>query len=247
MAVRFDASGDRLSRTTANILNALPSSAFSVCAWVKRKVDTGAFATAIYLTLSQSGGNGEVYVETETGGDVLHAYELGAGVAESDVGAGPTLTIDTWFFAGYRRTNTARSLLYGTQAGGTLTKLTNTDTRNYTDATNGMNGFQIGNDPFNENFNGEIAYVRLWNVALSDAEFDAEWRATTPVRTSGLRGDWRLAAAASAATDSSGNSLTLTVGGTLADGGTNPTPPAAAGGFKAGRAVGSNVVLVAGL
>lgn len=85
---------------------------------------------------------------------------------------------------------------------------------------------------YSEPFDGEMAYVRLWDtVALTDAEIDSEWRSTTPVK-SGVRGDWRLAAAASAGTDSSGNSLTLTVNGTLADA-TDPVPPVlAASTFK---------------
>jgi hypothetical protein len=226
MAVRFDASGDFLKLVQSNLLSELPATNFSCCAWVKRKVDTGQGTTHMYGKISQTGGNGEIYCGADLGGDLIEADELGAGVADTHIVPGPSYTIDTWFFYLYARTTASRSLYYGTEAGGTLTKTTNTDTRTFTDNTNGFGEFWIGNDPFNENWNGEMAAVRLWNVKLSDAEADAEWRSLAAVRTSGLRGDWRLTAAASATTDSSGNSLTLTLGGTLADA-TNPTPPSA--------------------
>ncbi len=190
-----------------------------MCCWCKRKGDTGAYATVLYA--NGNSGN-ETWIETEPGGDRIDAYEIPTESALT----GTTLTIDTWFFVAYKRTNTARSLHYGTESGGALTKVSNTDSRTF---TNGLDEFWIGNDLYTEPFDGEIAYVRLWSSELSDAELDAEWRSTTPVQTSGLRGDWRLAAASSATTDSSGNSLTLTAGGTLTDGGANPTPPAAAG------------------
>lgn len=223
MAVRFDASTDYLRREAANII-ASNADTFTMCAWCKRKVDTGAYSTVLYADLQSDVGGAEVWLETESGGDRLDAYELAA--PESAM-TGVTLTIDTWFFVAYKRTNTARSLHYGTEAGGTLTKVSNTDSRTF---TTDLDKFWIGNDPYTEPFNGEIAYVRLWASELSDAEIDAEWRSATPVTTANLRGDWRLAAAASATTDSSGNSLTLTAGGALTDGGANPTPPASATG-----------------
>lgn len=221
MSVRFDASADYLRRTSG-----LPASGaiHSGCCWVKRKVDTGAFASVFYY--HGITGSYEFWIETETGGDRLDLYEYPG--AESQA-IGPTLTIDTWFFIGWKRTNTSRSIYYGTEAGGTLTKATNTDTRNVTAA---ISEFYIGNDVFTEPFNGEIAYFRLWDAtALSDADFDAEWRSATPVLTSGLWGDWRLASAATATTDSSGNGRSLTVGGTLSDGGANPVPPSAPSGL----------------
>lgn len=221
MAVRFDASGDYLRRIAAGIV-AADAANLSMCCWCKRKVDTGAYSTVLYGNLTSDSGGAEFWLETETGGDRLDAYELAA--PESQM-VGVTLTIDTWFFVAYVRTNAARSMYYGTEAGGTLTEVTNSDSRTF---TTDLDEFYIGNDRYTEPFNGEIAYVRLWATNLSDAEMDAEWRSATPVKTANLRGDWRLADAATATTDSSGNSLTLTAGGTLTDGGTNPTPPAAA-------------------
>src|SRR5690606_14055540 len=140
------------------------------CLWVKRKVDTGAFATTFYFDQT---GKSTIFIETETGGDVLHYYE---DPTTTDL-TGPTLTIDTWFLLGCVRTNTSQALYYGTEAGGTLTKVSATDTRTVSGSTSIV--CYIGNDIYTEPFNGEIAYVRLWETNLSDAEMDSEWRSTT--------------------------------------------------------------------
>jgi hypothetical protein len=219
MAVRFDANTDLLKRTTGTI--AASTANLSGCCWVKRKVDTGAFATCLYVHSATA--NHEVWLECDATGDVLHMFDF--QTTEADL-SGPTLTIDTWFFVAFQRTNAARALYYGTEAGGTLTKVSDTSTHTSASAAS---EFWIGQDIYTEGFNGEIAYVRLWDTNLSDAEMDAEWRSATPVKSANLRGDWRLASAATATTDSGPNALTLTSGGTLTDGGANPTPPTASG------------------
>lgn len=58
---------------------------------------------------------------------------------------------------------------------------------------------------------GRMAYARLWTVALSEAEIDAEMPSTTPVRTANLWANWPLA---SDLNDTSGNARHLTHGGT---------------------------------
>lgn len=218
MAVRFDAGADKLSIAQANIVT--NGATFTMCAWLKRKTSTATFKTGLYAIVNSD--SGECWLEIDSGGSILNGFE---DPAPESTMVGPTMTIDTWYFAAYVRTsNTSRAILYGTEAGGTLTKVTNTDSRTF---STDLDEFWIGNDIYTENFDGEIVWVRLWSTNLSDAELDAEWRSTTPVKTGAtLRGDWRLTTAATATTDSSGNSLTLTAGGALTDGGANPTPPA---------------------
>jgi hypothetical protein len=225
MSVRFDASTDMLSRsgTGTNGVDSSGSpanSTWSVCFWCKRQVDTGAFATA----MSYGYAGVRTYLETDSGGDIMTSDDFD-GSADTVLN-GPTITVGTWFFFAYSRTNTSRTLWYGTEAGGTLSKVgPNTDTRTWPSTPSGINFFSIGNDDAQELFNGDIAFARFWQGSVfSDAEADAEWRSTTPVKSS-VRGDWRLATAAAAGTDSSGNGLTLTVGGTLANGSADPTPP----------------------
>jgi hypothetical protein len=219
VAVRFDANGDYLRRTTGTI--AASGANLSGCCWFKRKGDTNAFTTICYVHVI-TGSELEIFIELDTSGDVLHFYE--DPPIESDI-PGLTVSNDIWYFVAWSRSNTSRTLYYGTEAGGTLTKGTNADSRTVTQT---VGEIYIGNDIYSEFLNGEVAYVRLWDAVLSDADMDAEWRSTTPVRSSNLRGDWRLASAATATTDSGPNGLTLTVGGTLADGGADPTPPSLA-------------------
>lgn len=214
MAVRSAADG-YLKRAGASAFGSVAAANFTGCVWIKRKVDTGGSATGFYVR------DGEYFAQTEGGGDVMHFYEIVGG--ETDL-TGPTLTIDTWFFILITRTNTSQKLYYGTEAGGTLTEVTASDSH-----TNNANIQEVWvfDDIYTEKFNGEIAYFRMWAASMTAAEADAEWRSTTPVK-SGVLVDLRLAAAASAGTDSSGNGYDFTVTGTLTDGGTNPTPPAGA-------------------
>lgn len=220
MSVRFDASGDDLHRSVAGIVGC--DIFWTVALWAKRKVDRGAFTNLFYVRAAGGDSTFEVFLNSDTSGDVLHAFEYPTG--PSDL-TGPTLTIDTWFFIVYRRmSQTIRILSYGTEAGGALTHVQNNDSRALT-GTN-INTLTLANDTSLEFFNGELAWVRMWDVCLSDAEIDAEWRYSTPWRIPNLAGDWRLASAATAGTDSGAFAQTLTVAGTLADGGANPTPPA---------------------
>lgn len=218
MSVRFDANTDFLSL----VPSAVAMANTSVCFWAKRIVDTNAFATAYYIT---NGAGGEIFLETETGGDVMWSYDL-VGGTEQDL-TGPTLTLNTWTFIGYVRTNTSQKLYWGTEAGGALSTaqaaLTITNTGN-------ISAIRIGNDIYSEPFNGEIAYARHWTAQLTDGDMTAEYQSAVPIRTANLYGDWRLAAAATAGNDSSGGGFNMTINGALTDGGANPTPPSGGGG-----------------
>lgn len=219
MPVRFDASGDYLQyQTPAN----MPSAAtHSVCFWVRLSSDRNDYANIFYL--NGNNADGEIFVSTDVDGTTLLVTDSATAM---NLG---TLTIGTWYFVGYARTNTSRAAYIGTQAGGTLTKASNTETKTRNTTYGSGARIELGNDIYSEWLDGEMAYARIWNsVALSDGEMDAEWRSATAVRTSGLWGAYALTNAASATTDTSGNSFTLTAGGTLTDGGTAPTPPSTA-------------------
>lgn len=62
----------------------------------------------------------------------------------------------------------------------------------------------------------DFAQWRVWTAALDATELAAEKASATPVKTSGLRADWRMAGDNEAArlADSSGNNRTLTRSGT---------------------------------
>lgn len=219
MSVRGDASADALSYST--VAN-LPSAAtHSWCGWVKLKADRNDFQCLWYL--NGNNADGEIFMSTSNDGTTLELTDSATALILG------TLPIDAWRFIAYQRTNTGRAAYIGSEAGGALTKVSNTETKNRNTAYGSSAGIQLFNDIYSEWANAELALVRVWtSVALSDAEIDAEYRSPTPVRTSGLWADYRLVAAATATTDSSGNARTLTAGGTFTDGGTNPVPPALA-------------------
>lgn len=209
MSVRLDNVADYLK-----ILATADITQLAWCVWVKNKVDRNDFASVFYHT-----GQTQGWYQTDSDGVTFKAYH-----DDANPQTGPVLTVDVWKFLAFRGTATARALLYGDEAGGTLTKVTGSTTITIPAGTSDL---VWGNDYQNEWGNLELAYGRVWTGAQpSDADFDAEWRSATAVRTSNLFADWAFANAATAATDSSGNGRTLTVGGTLTDGGANPTLPA---------------------
>lgn len=225
-----NAAGDALSRT-AGAVGATTGTAQTFCIWVKRKVDTGTFATVWYGNNTTT--SLETWLETETTvttGDRLELFELPVAPAESEV-AGPTLTVDTWFFVCGVRTNTSRNIYYGTEAGGTLTAGTaNTDTRATASGT--VDKIWIGQDPFTEGCDCELWEARWWETNLTPAEMQTEFCNATAQKAA-IRGYWHLTSAATATTDSSGNTLTLTARGALTDGAGNPTVPSCStGGCK---------------
>ena len=215
MAVRASGTGNYLKRTET----LSTSDAITQCVWAKRKVDTNGYATVSYTHCS--GGPLEMWLECDTSGDLLHFYEL-RNYSEV-MCVGPTLTLDTWFFVMITRTASGRALYYGTEAGGTLTKVTESSTGR--DVTNPINDWWYFDDLYGEGFNGELAYGRIWLRAFSDAEAEAEWQSATPVITSNLVADYRFVDSAGATTDSSGNGRTLTKTGTITTGGADPVPP----------------------
>lgn len=68
--------------------------------------------------------------------------------------------------------------------------------------------------------NIDIAYIRVYDAALSDAEIAVERNSATPVRTTNLWSNWRLENSTDLA-DTSGNNRNLSSSGTL----TNATDP----------------------
>lgn len=73
----------------------------------------------------------------------------------------------------------------------------------------------------------EFAFFREWDAVLTPTELNAEFASATVVRTANLRRNLPMTNAASAGTDISGNGFNLTISGSLTDGASLPTFPAA--------------------
>lgn len=78
------------------------------------------------------------------------------------------------------------------------------------------NQLTLGNDVVDEWCNVDLRGIRVWDVALTDAELKAEALSTKLVKSANINGAWDLPSTADV-TDSSGNGRNLTVGGTLAN------------------------------
>lgn len=99
------------------------------------------------------------------------------------------------------------------------------------------------NTIFGAGAQGQYRYLRMWNAALSDADLEAEFAATSAVRTSDLRGDWPLADSTDDS-DASGNGNTLTLSGTIGTSSEEPPIGQVETGTSGGLVVGSETSFV---
>ncbi len=196
-ALRFDAHTDYLKLST------VPSSGgdFSVCCWAKLVVDRNDYS-CVWAFEDTIGGN---YIElvTDFNGETMAVFDNGGADAVTTMAAG------TWYFFGAKvGAAGALTTYWGVEGAGSLTKQTGTVVSGGT-----FNQFWIGSTAYSEFLSGDIAQFRAWNAQLSDAEFDAEFKSPTLVRTSNVCGWWKLEANATRTTDASGNGNTLTESG----------------------------------
>ncbi|MGB3443905.1 MAG: LamG-like jellyroll fold domain-containing protein [Actinophytocola sp.] len=210
MAVRFDAATDRISYT-GGAPN--PTAGLTVTAWAYVSVDQNDYATICRL---YNGGTAATFA---TSGDGL------GGPNYFTVGG--TLTSATGFVVGQWRkvaiscTGTSGAVYVAAPAG-----VTEVDTGTVAGvaAPNAVTLAGRATADSSEWWNGRLAHVRVWTVALSQAEIEAEWASATPVRTSGLWAAWPLAVHTDL-TDVSGNGRHLTAGSTATT--TEADPPIA--------------------
>lgn len=210
MAVRFDASGEALTRTAS-----LPSStAFTMCGWAKRAASTSTWTFFAGLENATSSStkymvigyrnNGPFCISSDTGGTAAQfGTTYGDGVwffwAISNAGTGAT------DFKGYAMASTESSFQTVTETGSSFTAAM----------------MPFGNDSYNERFNGTMAGLRVWDAVLTQAELEQERYSILPVRMANLHGFWPIFGH-SDLVDYSGNARDLTATGTLS---TEDGPP----------------------
>ena len=200
------------------------TSSWTFASWVRIAVDRNEYSA--FFTIEQPAGHSVEYNELVTlaDGTTLVFWDHAHGAAAT-LGQ---LIVGTWYFVAVSVGPGGALSTYLGPAGGTLTRGSGTAAvLNHIE----MSYLGASNFAFTEFINGSMAMSRLWNGVLTDPEILAEFRSTTPVRTAGLIGDWRLTSAATAGADSSGlaHHLTLDFGATH----TNVPGPTLAGG--AGR------------
>lgn len=192
MALRFDATADRLTRTAG-----LPSpSLFTMMGWFYLSVDRNDFTT--FLTLEDAGSFGNL-LQTNGTGETLTIWSL------SNTTVGGILPIATWTHLAFTSDGTSlRAYINGvlniTRVGITTASITT---------------MTFGNDNINEFLNGRGAAFKVWDATLSADEILTEMRYYAPVRLQSLH-LWAPCFDTATVTDLSGNARDLTIGGTLA-------------------------------
>lgn len=152
--------------------------------------------------------------------DVRHSTtQLRAGTFDfsSSTQSNTTLTAvptSAWVFLAYSKSTTSLTA-YMRGEGAAAWSSQNVSV---TDPLVNIDFFWIGRSVFGgDGLQARIAHMRVWEAALTEAEWTTEWNCTTAQRAANLWAEWRFVNAAGAATDSSGNGRSLTVNGTLSD------------------------------
>jgi hypothetical protein len=217
-AVGFDDQQDRL--VVPSTAFPASTSSWTFVSWVRIAVDRNEYTA--FFTI-------ETPVGHPTDSNELVTLQDGTTLVLFDHnGAAATLgqlTVGTWYFAAVAVSPGGGLNAWLAPEGGSLTKVTGTvATLDHIE----ISYVGSSNFTFTEYLNGSMAMSRLWNGALTDAEIASEFTSTTPVRTAGLIGDWRLTSAATAGVDSSGlgHDLGVNFGATH----TNVPGPTVAGG-----------------
>lgn len=201
-SVRFDASGEKYSRSATG----LGAVAFTRCCWVKIVVDRNAVSSILGCDNAGAGYNSLVLMSNGTALGCIR--NTGDGTSAVD------LTVGVWYFvADFHPVGAATTggWYYQTEGQATLNAVASgaLTTNPLVDAWT----FTIGNDGFSSFLNGSIAQVRVWAAVLTQAELLAEYHATSPVRATNLWAAYSFASGPQT-TDNSGNGRTLTAAGT---------------------------------
>lgn len=230
MAVRFDASGDSLSRTT----NLPTISAFTLMGWFYLSADRDANANLLAFGDSAGGGYVQAYVNQAGASNALSLFD-GAGTA-----TGSTLSNTTWYHVAL----TCSGFSGGTERDVYLNGVLDCQLTGLSASAASAEKIWVGNDNDTEFLNGRAAAVKIYDAVLTASQIVQEMRQILPASTVSLNAFYPLWGSGDV-TDYSANGRSWTVGGTLA---TEDGPPVP---WKMGRrrqvyipAVGGNTAAV---
>lgn len=206
MAIRLDASADKLSRSSS-----LPSSsAFTFGGWFKFASSPGSYGNTFFNLSADT--NNYIYIQHESGTQKIWGYLAGSSQTTLTLNAYST---GTWYYYALARNGTSMKGYYGA-VGAALTEVTAT----WAATTITPNLLQIGDSVWGGEWtDGTLAYPKLWDGAqLTLAELEQERYLIRPARTANLYGWWpAFPGATERARDYSGNGYNWTEGGTLTD------------------------------
>lgn len=207
MAIRFDASGDKVSSSS------VPSSprSFTMAGWFKITTDRNTYSC--FMNLSADTDNA-VFVETDSDGTTATLYVYNAAAFTSQ--AGPNMTAGTWYYLAITSSSAGScKLWYAPYGTWTLSSVTNSRAA----GTWTPNLLVLGDSVFTGEFlNGCADKFKMWTAELTQAELQMEMQRTMPVRTANLnRWTPMFAGTSERLRDYGSGALNWTTGGTLAD------------------------------
>lgn len=207
MSVRLDV-GDFYFGSTPSP----PRTSYTICGWAKEfavgafhclcslEDDVGSAANGVYLGLINSTG--------------LVVFDAGGQQDFADAG---DYDDDNWFFFALVGSGTSVTAYARLEGEASLTSLSGLTQAAFTAAA-----VFIGGDSFDEDLDGEMRYIRIWDAALSSVELQAESESATHVRTADIYGVYPFADTTDEELDISGTGNDLTVFGTPSTGASEP-------------------------
>lgn len=210
MAVRFDAAADRLTHAGTYPQT---SAGITVTMWMKIDVDRNDFSTQLRFSASPGGATIATF-STQSDGTSGPAYFTPTTSVQfaDDLDA-----VTKWVPVAFSRSATGTTQkVYRRVGGGVTTTVTTNASGSGTTGTTGeicIGGRGSGDS--SEWLNGSVAYVRIWSSELSQAEIEAEWASTTPVKSSTLHSNWPLATNTDLTDTVGGKTLVVQSGGAL--------------------------------
>jgi hypothetical protein len=193
VAILFDASGDRLSRTTT-VMN--HNAAYTMCGWINL-VSAGSIRNPMGLTASTS--------IDAIGLTTTPRFARTVGGTASAFGPNPAATA-TWYFIAIRR-NSTTSFQAFVDTTASAVSATDVSARAATD-------LMFLANRTDQTVNWIMAGIKAWDAALTDAELAEEMLTIRPKRFDNLWAYWPLWDAADVF-DYSGNGRNWTINGSL--------------------------------
>jgi hypothetical protein len=202
-AVRFNASTMKYSRSASGL-----GTNFTWTFWVKLASNR---AMSTYIMCQDNAASNFYFISTLADGNTLRRDTTGGG----SVSSAYAMPVGTWIFVGCVNDTGAGADIFGwkpaggswatavTGGGVTVTGPSDSNTLNLA-----QNGYGTTNW-----LDGSLAAIKIWTVALTDAELQAEAATYAPVKTANLWANYKFNAGPQT-TDDSGNGRTLTQTGT---------------------------------
>lgn len=187
----------------------ITGTALSIHAWIR--ADSFPGTPRIAGKWGGTAGVRQYLLDIQTG-DQIRAFVADAG--GNDAANGTTvLSTGVWYAVGLRKNGTGAGALEALLNG--VVDGTTTSNRSI---QNTATSLVIGNDASNGGpFDGLIAEVGIWNIALSTSEFLALARGISPqlIRPASLKGYWPLYGTGSPERDYSGNGVSASITGSV--------------------------------